>query len=328
MKEKDRSMQRRYDREGSPWTGLWAVVAKEMADQLTSARMRILEILIVLTAGGTVYMSIQNLQKTVGQDEFLYLNLFTSSTDPMPAFVSFLSFLVPLIAIALMFDAINGEFNRKTMSRVLAQPIYRDALLMGKFIAGFLTMSLVLTAIWLLIYGLGIVGLGVAPNGEEVARSLWFLLATIFYGGIWLTLALVFSVQFRQPATAAMASIAVWLFFMVFWGILAGVISQGLSPIRYGLSEELVKQMQVEMSLSRISPNELYVETMIGLLNPQVRSLGIVMPSQLDGAIMGTALPLNQSLLIIWPQLTAMIAATIILFVVSYALFQRQEIRA
>ena len=55
MIETDKSMPRQYDREGSPWTGLWAVVAKEMADQLTSARMRILEILIVLTAGGTVY---------------------------------------------------------------------------------------------------------------------------------------------------------------------------------------------------------------------------------------------------------------------------------
>ena len=31
----------------------------------------------------------------------------------------------PLIAIALAFDSINGEFNRRTLSRVLAQPIYR-----------------------------------------------------------------------------------------------------------------------------------------------------------------------------------------------------------
>ncbi len=41
-------------REGSPWTGLQAVIAKEMADHLTSVRMRILEILILLTAAGTV----------------------------------------------------------------------------------------------------------------------------------------------------------------------------------------------------------------------------------------------------------------------------------
>ena len=39
-----------YIREGSPWTGLWAVVSKEMADSLTSTRMLILELLIALTA--------------------------------------------------------------------------------------------------------------------------------------------------------------------------------------------------------------------------------------------------------------------------------------
>ena len=48
-------------REGSPWRGLGAVITKEMADNLTSARMRILEILIVLTAAGTGYAALQQL---------------------------------------------------------------------------------------------------------------------------------------------------------------------------------------------------------------------------------------------------------------------------
>ena len=47
-----------------------------------------------------------------------------------------------------------------------------------------------------------------------------------------------------------------------------------------------------------------------------------------EGAIMGAPLPLGQSLLLIWPQLTCLIAATILLFALAYLLFQRQEIRA
>jgi len=125
--------QRYRVREGSPWTGLGAVVAKEVADNLTSARMRILEILIVLAAGGTVYAAMQNIKQTIGQDRFLFLNLFSTAQNPLPAFVGFLSLLVPLIAIALGFDAINGEFNRRTLACLLAQPIYRDALLLGSF---------------------------------------------------------------------------------------------------------------------------------------------------------------------------------------------------
>ncbi|MEJ5314166.1 MULTISPECIES: ABC transporter permease [Anaerolinea] len=315
-------------REGSPWTGLWAVVAKEMADHLTSARMRILEFLILLTAGGTVYVAMQQIRSAGISEQFVYLRLFTLAQDPLPALVGFLVFLVPLIAIALGFDAVNGEFNRKTLSRILSQPIYRDALLMGKFLAGLFTLALVFTAIWLLIFGMGMIGLGVAPGSEDVGRLLWFLLATVFYGGIWLALAQMFSVVFRQPATAALASIAVWLFFTVFWEILAGLLAQALHPIQFGLAQEILGQAQLQMTLERFSPNTLYAESMVALLNPTVRSLGLVLPSQLQGAILGTPLPLSQSLLLIWPHLTGLIAVTILIFALSYVLFQRQEIRA
>ncbi|MCD6290309.1 MAG: ABC transporter permease [Anaerolineae bacterium] len=321
------AIQHERAREGSPWTGLWAVTAKEMADHLTSARMQILEALIVLTALGTAYTALQNLRTGVGGDQFLYLKLLTTARDPLPAFVGFLGFLVPLVAIALGFDAINGEFNRQTISRVLAQPIYRDALLFGKFLAGLFTLALVLTAIWLLIMGLGLVRLGVPPSGEEVARSLWFLVATIFYGGVWLGLAITFSVIFRQPATAALASIAVWLFFTVFWGTIASLVAQTLHPIRFGFVQELLAQAQLELTLARVSPNTLYAEATLALLRPTIRAFGLVLPIQLQGAVLGTPLPLGQSVLLIWPQVTGLIAATILLFALSYVLFQRQEIR-
>jgi ABC-2 type transport system permease protein len=315
-------------REGSPWIGLWAVVAKEMADSLTSIRMLILELLIVLTAAGTVYAATQSLSDNAGQDRFIFLKLFTTGHDPVPAFVGFLGFLVPLLAIALAFDAVNGEFNQRTMSKVLAQPIYRDALLFGKFLAGLFTLALALTSIWLLIMGLGLLGLGVPPSGEEVARSLWFLLATIFYGGIWLALALVFSIIFRQPATAALASIAVWLFFTVFWGIIADLLARVLQPVQPGLPQTLLAQAQLQLMLDRLSPNTLYAEAMVAMLNPTVRSLGLVLPMQLQGAVLGAPLRLSQSLLLIWPNLTGLIAATLLLFAVGYVIFQRREIRA
>jgi len=315
-------------REGSPWTGIWAVVAKEMADNLSSARMLILELLTVLTAAGTVWSATQQLRDNAGQATFLFLRLFTTARDPLPGFVGFLAFLVPLIAIALAFDAINAELNGRTLSRVLAQPIYRDALLLGKFLAGLFTLALALLAIWLLIMGLGIFALGVPPSGEEVARSLVFLAATICYGGIWLALGMLCSILFRQPATAALASIAVWLFFTIFWDIIAGLLAQALSPVRVGLPSEIVAQAQLELALTRVSPNTLFGEAVLAMLNPATRSLGLILPFQLEGAVLGAPLPLGQSLLLVWPNLTGMIAATILLFALGYVLFQRQEIRA
>lgn len=328
MQSRVKPSKRLKTREGSPWTGVWAVVGKEMADSLTSVRMMILELLIVLTAAGTVYAATRNLRTAVGQDPFLYLRLFTTSQDPLPAFVGFLGFLVPLTAIALAFDSVNGEFSRRTMSRVLAQPIYRDALLLGKFLAGLFTLSLALTTIWLLIMGMGIVSLGVPPGAEEVWRSLLFLVVTIFYGGIWLAVAMVFSIVFRQPATAALASIALWLFFTVFWSILASLLATALMPVQLLSPEALLAQAKFELALTRLSPNTLYAEALIAMLNPAVRSLGFVLPIQLQGAILGTPLPLGQSILLIWPHLAGLIAATILCFALGYVLFQRQEIRA
>jgi len=299
-----------------------------MADHLTSARMRIMEILILLTAGVTVYTAVKSLRETPTHDQFVFLKLFTTAQDPLPAFVGFLSFLVPLIAIALAFDAINGEFNQRTLSRVLAQPIYRDALLLGKFLAGLFTLALVLGAIWLLIIGLGILGLGIPPSGEEVGRMVLFWLVTVFYGGIWLAVALLFSIVFRQPATAALASLAVWLFSIIFWDIVANLLAQAIRPIQTGTLAEALAQAQLNQFLTRLSPNTLFIEATVGLLSPATRSFGLVLPTELQGMLLGAPLPLGESAMLIWPHLTGLIAATILLFALGYVLFQRQEIRA
>ena len=50
-------------REGSPWRGVGVVFLKELSDHLTSARMRVLEGLVVLTALAAVYGAIQQLRR-------------------------------------------------------------------------------------------------------------------------------------------------------------------------------------------------------------------------------------------------------------------------
>src|SRR5215831_2180102 len=183
-------------REGSPWQGLGIVMLKEMSDHLVSARMRVLEWLVVLTAIAAVYAAITQVRDVTAEDPFLFLRLFTTAREPLPSFVSFIGFLVPLMAIGLGFDAVNGEHNRRTLSRILSQPIYRDALLFGKFGAGLFTLAVTMIALWLMVIGLGLLGLGIPPSAEEMARALVLLLITIAYGAFWFALALLFSIIF------------------------------------------------------------------------------------------------------------------------------------
>jgi len=310
-------------REGSPWQGLGVVMLKELSDHLSSARMRVLEWLVVLVAVAAVYGAITQVRDATAEDPFLFLRLFTTARQPLPSFVAFLSFLVPLMAIGLGFDAVNGEHSRRTLSRILSQPIYRDALLFGKFLAGLATLTISLVVLWLLLIGLGLIMLGVPPGGEEMGRALIFLLVAIAYAGVWLALAMLFSIVFRSAATAALATLGLWLFLTVIWPALAPAIAQALVPSGDEATLVITAQM-----LARLSPSTLFGETVLALLHPTTRTLGPVYLDQLQGAVMGAPLPLSQSILVAWPQIVGLIAATILLFVGGYVAFQRQEVRA
>jgi ABC-2 type transport system permease protein len=310
-------------REGSALQGLGVVVLKELTDHLTSARMRVLEWLVVLTALAAVYGAIQDIRDVTAQDPFLFLRLFTTAREPLPSFVSFLGFLAPLMAIGLGFDAINGEHNRRTLSRILSQPIYRDALLFGKFLAGLGVLSISLIALWLLVIGLGLIMLGVPPGGEEMARALLFLLVTIAYAGVWLALAMLFSVIFRSAATAALVTLGLWLFLTVIWPSLAAAIVQiFVSP------DDQVLQITAAQNLARLSASTLFGESVLAILHPTTRTLGPVYLDQLQGALVGSPLSLAESVMVAWPQIVGMIAGSILLFVAGYVVFQRQEVRA
>jgi ABC-2 type transport system permease protein len=318
-------------REGSAFSGLGVVMLKELSDHLTSVRMRVLEWLVVLVALAALYGAIQEIKDTTAEDPFLFLRLFTTSRDPLPSFVSFLSFLVPLMAIGLGFDAVNGEHNRRTLSRILSQPIYRDALLFGKFLAGLVTLSISLITLWLLVIGLGLLMIGIPPGAEEISRSFVFLLVTIVYAGVWLAVALLFSIVFRSAATAALVTLGLWLLVTFIWPVLAGAFAQIILPPdpRYmELGLQTPATAELEQILARLSPSTLYAEVVVALLDPTTRSLGPIYLSQLQGAVLGAPLPLGESILIAWPQIVGMIATAILLFVIGYVIFQRQEVRA
>jgi len=318
-------------REGSAFSGLGVVMLKELSDHLSSIRMRVLEWLVVLVALAALYGAIQQIKDTTAEDPFLFLRLFTTSRDPLPSFVSFLSFLVPLMAIGLGFDAVNSEHNRRTLSRILSQPIYRDALLFGKFLAGLITLSISLITLWLLVIGLGLLLIGIPPGAEEMARSFVFLLVTIVYAGVWLALALLFSILFRSAATAALVTLGLWLLVTFIWPVLSGALAQIIVPPdpRYtALGLQTPGTAQLEQILARFSPSTLYAETVVALLDPTTRALGPIYLSQLQGAVLGAPLPFAESILIAWPQMVGMIATAIVLFVIGYVIFQRQEVRA
>jgi ABC-2 type transport system permease protein len=316
-------------REGSPWRGMNVVFFRELFDHLTSARMLVLELLVVLFGAAVVYFAAEQIRNTTAEDPFLFLRLFAPPGQSLLSFVLVLSILVPLMSIGLGFDSVNGEYNRRTMSRILAQPIYRDALLFGKFLAGLGTLSICLVTLWLLVIGFGLIRLGIPPSGEEIGRLTIFLLVTIAYAGVWLALAMLLSIVVRSTATAALIALGVWLFLALLWPALAQMIGEVISPsdIRFAqLGLPTPDTLAWQQGLSRLSPSTLYGEAIVAMLNPDAQSMTTLL-AQFQGRI-AAPLRLEESILQAWPQIVSLIAGTIVLYVIGYISFQRQEVRA
>jgi ABC-2 type transport system permease protein len=315
-------------REGSALHGFGVVTLKEIADHFSSILVVVLVALVTATAIVVVSLGLAPIKESTAEDPFLFLLLFTRSSPlTLPLLLS--AFLVPLFAIGLGFDAISGEHSRRTLSRILSQPIYRDALLFGKFAAGLFTLTVTFIVLWLLVIGLGLYGLGVPPNAEEMARALVLLVVTIAYGAFWFALALLFSILFRSAAAAVLVSLGVWLFVTFLWPSFATPIASAISS-----SSDILGLLETQQTLARLSPVVLYNEIVAIVLDPSVRSTQQSMLAQLGlalierGAVPGAPIPLLQSVLIVWPQIVSLIAGAILLFVVGYVVFQRQEVRA
>ena len=319
-------------REGSPWQGLGTVFGKELTDHISSVRMLVLQVLVCLIACVIVYFAIDTINQTTAEDPFVLLKLFTESRTTIISLLFILGFMTPLMAIALGFDTVNGEHNRRTLSRILSQPIYRDALLAGKFLAALATIAISLLCLWLLVVGLGIIRLGVPPSGEEVARSLAFMGITLVYAGTWLALAMLLSTVSRSAVTAILAALGLWLFLTFLWPMLAQPLATVIAPpdpryAMFGLQDPVTVQW-VE-GLRHLSPNDLFNGAAVALLAPDTRQVSqIIDLNQWQGAILGSPLPLSESLAIASPQAVALIAGVIVLFVATYVAFQRQEVRA
>jgi ABC-2 type transport system permease protein len=290
------------------------ILRKELADYFTSIRCFILFILVLLASAGGLYAAWQGIRGATSETGFVFLKLFTTSGEAIPSLVSFIALFVPIIGIALGFDAINREYSSGTMSRILSQPIFRDNVINGKFLAGMVTLSVMMLATLLIVSGYGLRMIGVPPSAEEIIRLFIYLIATVIYGAFWMGLAILFSVLLRSLAISLLSSIAVWLFFSFFWVSL--------------IVPAIAKTIEAALMLQRLSPSTLFGEATTVLLLPIWRGAGLLTAGEELYYMILNPLSLGQSLVIIWPQLTTLIGLAAVCFAISYVVFMRQEIRA
>jgi ABC-2 type transport system permease protein len=310
-------------------SAFFTVTKKELQDHFNNWRFVVLLFIVAAAIVYVLYSSAQiQANATNLEPDFIFLQLFTTSAFNITnalipsSFLSLLAILLPVAGIILGLDAINSEKNNGTLSRLVSQPIYRDNIINAKFIAGMITIAIILTTIVLLSIGIGIWKLGLPPNGEELARLFFFLVLGIIYGGFWLGLAILFSTLFRQTAVSAVLAIAVWIFFAFFFPLIYSSIAA---------QADSIEKAQTAITLTRISPIYLFNESMVVTLIPGARSASQILTIFTTDAanyMLATPLSLWQTFISVWPQVVVSVVLTVVCFAIAYIKFMFEEIRS
>lgn len=315
-------------------TGIMAVFWKEFADHLSSKRFLILFILIYIAGIASIYIAAQNIRSAVqgSETQFIFLRLFTVSDQDLPfTFPFFLTIFIPILGIALGFDSVNNERSTGNLSRVLAQPVYRDAVINGKFLAGLSIISILVISIFLVVGGMGLRMIGVPPTAEEVLRIFAIIFMSILYGAFWLALAILFSILFSKSGSSLIVPLIIWLFLYLFMSLIASSIAGAIQPVDQNSSLEAISKFDsIFTNINHISPGNLYGESIQALLIPELSTTSqtMLLISIYTGGMMPTPLSIGQSLLVVWPQITTLIGLTALCFAISYIKFMREEVRS
>jgi len=320
--------------EGIDTHGLLVVFKKELTDHFSSYRFIILFALIAMVSLISTYttgVSLREELEGITKPKLVFLMIFTRGGLSLDWFVAF---LFPLIGIVLGFDSINREISAGTMSKLVSQPIFRDSVINGKFLAGITTISIMLVSIVLVISGLGLRVLGVVPGIEEVWRIIIYLVISIIYISFWLGIAMLSSIVFRSIATSALASIAIWVFFFFFTLLGPVTVANAIAPLNQAGadSETIIRHARVQERVRLSSPMGLYNDATATVIDPMRKTTSSVVlmgpMERLLSARFQNPLPLSQSILVVWPYIVSLIAITLVCFGFSYAVFMRQEIRS
>lgn len=329
-------------RESRPHRMGWRIVArKEFTDQIMSWRFTILVMFVGLASIAVVYAAYSGARsgaESTSEIPAVFIKLYTAVASPSPiSFVGLVGLLSPLLGIAFGFDSVSSERAQGTLPRLLSQPIHRDDVINGKFAAGLATIALVLGILTSMVAAVGVFRLGIVPSPAEIGRMLAYYVVVLIYAGFWLALSTLFSVALKQAAVSAIAAIAAWLVLAIFGGLVVNIIADATKPPPDQIQSlddyrQAVANARLKQNLSRFSPTSLYVESTIVLLNPDVNTLDqekfLLQQIDVGQRALPSKLSLDQSLLIVWPQIIALVVLTAACFAGAYISFMRQEVRA
>lgn len=186
-------------------SSVWYIALKEFQDGLRNRWLLAISLLFVLLATGIAWFG----SAAAGQIGF------SSIAATIASLASLATFIIPLIALLLAYDAIVGEDEGGTLMLLLTYPLNRGQLLFGKFIGQGLILALAT------VIGFGGAALAIAVLVPDLDRMLLFgafarfILSAILLGWVFIAMAYVLSSRAREKSSAAGMALGLWFFFVL-----------------------------------------------------------------------------------------------------------------
>ena len=156
-----------------------------------------------------------------------YLNIF-SSID----FTVICQVVMSLLALLFAYDAISREKEAGTLRLALSCAVPRPTLLLGKYIAGMVSISLPLIASF--VAGLLVIQFSpyVSFSGSDWGRILLIFLLSMLYVSLFFLIGLFLSTRTDRPSITLMFSMCVWVLFVLIVPNLTVLLVEHASPIQ------------------------------------------------------------------------------------------------
>ena len=184
---------------------VWNIARKELSDGLRNRWLLAISLLFAVLAAGIAWLG----AAASGQLGF------SSIPATIASLASLATFLVPLIALLLAYDAIVGEDEGGTLMLLLTYPMGRGQMLLGKFVGH----GLILALATLIGFGCAALAIAVLVEDIELGQLAWafgrFILSSTLLGWVFLALAYVLSSKASEKSSAAGLALGVWFLFVL-----------------------------------------------------------------------------------------------------------------
>jgi ABC-2 type transport system permease protein len=219
----------------------------------------------------------------------------------------------PVMGIVLGFDAIVREIKSSSMNVLLAHPVFRDNIILGKILGSGSCILLVLFFSINLATGVMLMASGLPVTMQQIIRIEAFVLVTFFYALIFLAISIMIS-------TIAKKSNNSLIFNLIFWLAITVLLADLIFTISYAFSEDLHSANDQTQAVKNFLPDYHYTVAAVGVKNADTGiPYGI-------GGIFDTRYTLGAWAWEFWPNLAYLFVLPFILLIGSVLAFLRKDI--